>query len=64
MSIFNRDIVERKLYFFRCAKCGKKKRRSFFKERAKVKLCAYCRRNQVPEGQESLLSEENIKVGK
>ena len=59
MSIFNRGITERKLYFFKCSKCGNEKRQSFFKERATKKLCAICRRGKVNEDQIALLPEES-----
>lgn len=49
------DIRERRVYFFACQSCGKKRRQSFRRRKAREKLCRGCRRGAVPENQLALL---------
>jgi len=45
---------ERRIWFFPCIKCGKGRAQSHKKRKAMAGLCQKCRRNQVPENQETL----------
>lgn len=53
---------ERRLYFFKCEKCGNPRAQSFHRRRVKGALCRNCRggRNRIPENQMSFLG---IKFG-
>lgn len=56
-----RQYKERRLYFFICEGCGAKNRQSFKRSKTKAGLCRKCLRklkNQPPEGQESLFSNQ------
>lgn len=46
----------RALYLYECSKCHKKRSSRVYK-RASDRVCAICRRNQVPDNQQSLFKE-------
>lgn len=51
----------RKLYQFRCEKCGKERRQSFKKVKAETGLCTMCRREalHVHKDQLPLFTQQN-----
>lgn len=49
-----KKITERRLYFFTCTLCGKKKRQSFRKAKASDGVCGRCKREAVDPNQAKL----------
>jgi ribosomal protein L37AE/L43A len=49
---------ERRLYQFTCSKCGKSRRQTLKRRKAKVTTCRTCARNAVDERQMTLIAEK------
>ncbi len=48
------ELEKRDIYFFRCVKCKTGRRITLKLEKAEKGLCRTCRKQQIPDGQESL----------
>lgn len=62
------NFKERRIWYFKCAKCGKSHRSSHKKRNAANQLCMKCRKYEAPENQPRLFvangSDEVIQFGK
>lgn len=50
----NKKIKERRIWFYQCASCGKARRQSHKKAKARNAICQKCLKLKTPDGQESL----------
>lgn len=53
------EYEQRKIYFFKCKKCGKVRRQSLLKDRAERGVCGFCRRLVAPDGQLSFIGGQD-----
>lgn len=51
-------LKERRIWFYTCAVCGKARRQSHKKQKARDAICKVCKKNEVPENQQSLFDNE------
>jgi len=52
------QFKERRIWYFTCERCGKSHRQSHKKKNAQSYICRNCRKNVVPENQQSLFSKD------
>ena len=50
------DVKERRLYVFKCGKCGRPRAYSYKRRRAREKICRKCRRSEPNPNQQALFT--------